>query len=81
LVLISSDLSDGNAHNHDNYPMLVAGQLGGAVVTDRSLKYPVLTDYTMQKTFGDFYINLLSLYGVTLKTYGDDGKEQLAWNR
>ena len=81
LVLISSDLSDGNAHNHDNYPMLVAGQLGGAVVTDRCVKYPVLTDYTMQKTFGDFYINLLSLYGVTLKTYGDDGKEQLAWNR
>lgn len=81
LVLISSDLSDGNAHNHDNYPMLVAGQLGGLVTTDRHVAYPVLTDYTMQLTFGDFYINLLSLYGVTVKTYGDDGKEQLAWNR
>jgi hypothetical protein len=81
LVLISSDLSDGNGHNHDNYPMLVAGQLGGSVVTDRHVAYPVLKDYTMQKTFGDFYINLLSLYGVNVKTFGDDGKEALAWNR
>jgi hypothetical protein len=81
LVLISSDLSDGNLHNHDNYPMLVAGQLGGLVTTDRHVAYPVLTDYTMQKTFGDFYIKLLSLYGVTVTTYGDDGKEALAWNQ
>ncbi len=81
LVLISSDLSDGNLHNHDNYPMLVAGQLGGLVTTDRHVAYPVLTDYTMQKTFGDFYIKLLSLYGAKLTTYGDDGKEALAWNQ
>jgi hypothetical protein len=81
LVLISSDLSDGNLHNHDNYPMLVAGQLGGLVTTDRHVAYPVLTDYTMQKTFGDFYIKLLSLYGVKVTTYGDDGKEALAWNQ
>ena len=80
LVLISSDLSDGNAHNHDNYPMLVAGQLGGLVTTDRHVQYPVLKDYTMQKTFGDFYITLLGMYGVTVKTFGDDGKEALAWN-
>jgi len=81
LVLISSDLSDGNAHNHDKYPMLVAGQLGGLVTTDRYVAYPSLTDYTMQKTFGDFFIKLVSLYGVNLTTYGDDGKEALAWNQ
>lgn len=80
LVLISSELSDGNLHNHDNYPMLVAGQLGGLVTTDRHVQYPVLTDYTMQKTFGDFYVTLLGLYGVNVKTYGDDGKEGLSWN-
>ena len=82
LVLISSDLSDGNAHNHDDYPMLVAGQLGGLVATDRHVRYTPDPNkiYTNDKTFGDFYITLLSLYGVKVTAFGDDGKDAITWN-
>lgn len=83
LVLISSDLSDGNKHNHDDYPMLVAGQLGGAVSTDRHIRYTVdsSNNYANNKSFGDFFITLLGLYGVNVTAFGDDGKEAIAWNR
>jgi hypothetical protein len=82
LVLISSDLSDGNRHNHDDYPMLVAGQLGGLVSTDRHVRYTPDPNniYTNDKTFGDFYITLLSLYGVNVTAFGDDGKDAITWN-
>ncbi|MGA7120897.1 MAG: DUF1552 domain-containing protein [Polyangiaceae bacterium] len=83
LVLISSDLSDGNAHNHDDYPMLVAGQLGGLVSTDRHIRYTPDPNniYTNDKTFGDFYITLLGLYGVNVTTFGNDGVDAITWNR
>jgi hypothetical protein len=83
LVLISSELADGNAHNHDDYPMLVAGQLGGLVSTDRHIRYTPDPNniYTNDKTFGDFYITLLGLYGVNVTAFGDDGKDAITWNR
>jgi hypothetical protein len=82
LVLISSEISDASAHNHDNVPIVLAGQLGGLVKTDRHVSFPRLVkpDYSKVKTYGDFYITLLRLYDVTTKTFGDDGKEDLAWN-
>jgi hypothetical protein len=39
LVLISSDLSDGDAHNHDKYPMLVAGH--SVVSSPRTATWPI----------------------------------------
>jgi hypothetical protein len=82
LVLISSELSDASAHNHDNVPIVLAGQLGGLVKTDRHVSFPRLAnrDFSKVKTFGDFYITLLKLYDVKTTTFGNDGKEDLAWN-
>jgi hypothetical protein len=82
LVFISSELSDASAHNHDNVPVVLAGQLGGLVKTDRHVSYPRLVkpDYSKVKTYGDFFITLLRLYDVKVTTFGDDGKEDLAWN-
>jgi hypothetical protein len=40
LVMAASELADGNRHNHDSIPITLAGQLGGAVVTDRQVDYP-----------------------------------------
>jgi len=81
LVFISSDLADGNRHNHDDKPILLAGRLGGLVVPDRHVRYPTGRDYTKVKTFGDFFINLMSLYGVRTTSYGNDGVEALAWHQ
>jgi hypothetical protein len=94
LVLMTSELADGNRHNHDGIPITMAGQLGGLVVTDRQVDYPGVTgggggglgpgagaDYTNVKTFGDFFITLASLFGVKLASFGDDGKEAIQWHR
>jgi hypothetical protein len=81
LVFISSDLADGNRHNHDDKPILLAGRLGGLVTPDRHVRFPVNRDYTKVKTFGDFFITLLSLYGVKATAFGDDGKEAIVWDK
>jgi hypothetical protein len=79
LVWISSELADGNRHNHDDKPILLAGQLGGLVTTDRHVAFPTNRDYTKVKTYGDFFITLASLFGVNMTTFGDDGKEAIQW--
>lgn len=82
LVVIGSELADGNRHNHDDKLLIVAGKLSGAVTTDRHLRYPTNgRDYTMVKTYGDFYMTLLGLYDVKVTAFGNDGKEAIAWNR
>lgn len=80
LVWISSELADGNRHNHDDKPILLAGNLGGLVATDRHVRYPTSFNYDQVKTYGDFYITLMSLYGITTTTYGNDGKEAIEWH-
>jgi hypothetical protein len=81
LVFISSDLADGNRHNHDDKPILLAGNLGGLVTTDRHVQFPVSRDYSTVKTYGDFFITLLGLYGVNVKAFGNDGVEAITWQR
>lgn len=80
LVFISSELADGNRHNHDDKPILLAGRLGGLVTPDRHVRFPTNRDYTKVKTYGDFFISLLDLYGVKTTAFGDDGKEAIVWN-
>jgi hypothetical protein len=94
LVMMASELADGNRHNHDSIPVIMAGQLGGSVVTDRSVSFPGVSggaggglgpgagaDYTNVKTFGDLHISLASLFGIKMSTFGDDGKEAIVWYR
>lgn len=81
LVFISSELADGNRHNHDDKPILLAGRLGGLVVPDRHVRFPTSRDYAQVKTYGDFFITLLGLYDVRVSAFGQDGKEAIAWNR
>ena len=39
MIVYGSGISDGNAHNHDNLPILLAGRGAGAFRTGRHLKY------------------------------------------
>jgi hypothetical protein len=79
LVWISSEIADGNRHNHDDKPILLAGRLGDLVTPDRHVRFPTSRDYSQVKTYGDFFITLLDLYGVKTTTFGDDGKEAIQW--
>jgi hypothetical protein len=81
LVFISSELADGNRHNHDDKPILLAGRLGGLVVPDRHVRYPTSRDYAQVKTYGDFFMNLLGLYDVRVNAFGQDGKEAITWHK
>jgi len=39
MIAYGSGLGDGNAHNHDNLPILVAGKGGGTIQSGRHLKF------------------------------------------
>ncbi len=81
LVMISSEIADGNRHNHDDHPILLAGGLGGLVDTNRHVRFPTSNDWSQVKTYGDFFITLLSLFDVRATGFGDDGKEAIEWHR
>jgi hypothetical protein len=40
MVVYGSGNSDGNRHNHDDLPILVAGKGGGTIRTGRHVRYP-----------------------------------------
>ncbi|MGK3991587.1 DUF1552 domain-containing protein [Sorangium sp. So ce136] len=81
LVWISSEIADGNRHNHDDKPILLAGRLGGLVTPDRHVRFPTSRDPEKVKTYGDFFITLLDMYGVRVNEFGNDGKEAIVWQK
>lgn len=83
LVWISSEIADGDAHDHQDMRVLVAGKLGGLVKTNRHVRFPPggWRDYNGVKTFGDFFITLLDLFGVQTMAFGNDGQEAITWHR
>ncbi len=71
VVLWSSEISDGNRHNHDNLPVLLAGGAGGQLDTGRHVRY------ADEPPIADLFIRIASLMGVPLDTFGDDGTTPL----
>ncbi len=83
LVWVGSEIGDGDAHDHQDLSVITAGKLGGLVTTDRHVRFPPggWRDYDGVKTYGDFYLTLLDLFGVQATGFGDDGVEAIAWHR
>jgi hypothetical protein len=65
LIVYGSGISDGNAHNHDNLPIVLFGSGGGAISTNRHLRYPKETPLT------NLYVTLLNHMGIAEKSFGD----------
>jgi hypothetical protein len=72
LVFFSSEISDGDRHNHDDLPVLLAGKGGGAAHPGRHI---VLPDDT---PIANLFISMLASVGVAQPTFGDDGTGPLA---
>lgn len=64
LVFASSEISDGNMHNHDNLPVVLLGSAGGAVQPGHIRR--------QDRPIADLFLTMLGTVGVTPATFGDD---------
>ncbi|MHC5018557.1 MAG: DUF1552 domain-containing protein [Planctomycetota bacterium] len=64
-VLYGSGISDGNRHNHDNLPILLAGKLGGTLNPGRHVRY------TRETPLCNLFVSLLDRVGVKTARFGD----------
>lgn len=67
IIMYSSEVADGNRHNHDNLPVLVAGGGAGAFRSGRHIVYP------NQTPIANLYISIMQAMGLTQNTFGLDG--------
>ena len=68
VAIYSSELADGNAHNYDALPVLVAGQGGGIVDTGRHLQ---LNGGDESGDLSQLYLAILQGYGTGASQFGD----------
>jgi len=70
LLVYGAGISDGNAHNHNNLPILVAGHGGGY----KSGQHVIYKDHT---PLNNLFVTMLDRVGVKVERLGDsDGKLQ-----
>ena len=65
LIAYGSANSDGNAHNHDNLPILLAGKGGGTVRSGRHLIY------LKETPLSNLWLSMLERVDVKLPFLGD----------
>lgn len=65
LIAYGSGNSDGNAHNHDDLPILLAGRGGGTVKTGRHLRY------AKETPLNNLWLAMLNRVDVQLPFLGD----------
>lgn len=69
MVLYGSGLSDGNRHNHENLPILLAGRGGGTIDTGRHIAYPTETPLC------NLFLAMLDRMGAPAPYIGDSTGE------
>ena len=65
MIVYGSGISDGNAHAHDNLPILLAGKANGTIKTGRHVRMPRETPLT------NLYVSMLDRMGVQVDGFGD----------
>ncbi|MBL9005610.1 MAG: DUF1552 domain-containing protein [Myxococcales bacterium] len=65
LIVLSSDVSDGNRHNHDNMPLLLVGRLGTAIQPGRHLRLS-------GQPLANLYLSILHALSAPQPRFGDD---------
>lgn len=71
-VFYSSEIGDGDLHEQQNLPIVVAGSAGGA------LKPGSHTNFANKASKADLFITLLRAVGCTVDKFGGDGDVALA---
>ncbi len=71
MVVYGAGISDGDRHNHDDLPVLMAGRGGGSIKTGRHIILPKKTP------MNNMFLTMLDKVGVNVETLGDStGKLQ-----
>jgi hypothetical protein len=71
MLVYGGGISDGDRHNHDNLPILMAGKAGGRLKTGQHIVYPNETPMT------NLFLSMLDKVGVRMDKLGDStGKLQ-----
>jgi hypothetical protein len=65
VVLYGSSMSNGNQHDHDPLPIVVAGGASGQLTGDRHLAFPAHTPMS------NLMLSLLDKLGVHQQSFGD----------
>ena len=65
MIVHGGGIGDGNRHNHDNLPILFAGQGGGGIPTGRHSRYQKETPLC------DLYVMMLNEMGINVQSFGD----------
>jgi Protein of unknown function (DUF1552) len=65
MIVYGSGISDGNAHSHDDLPILLAGKANGTIKTGRHVRLPKETPLT------NLYVSMLDRMGVNVDQFGD----------
>jgi hypothetical protein len=65
MIVYGSGISDGDRHNHDDLPILLAGAAGGRIKTGRHLRYPNDTPLC------SLYLWMMQQMGAKADKFGD----------
>lgn len=65
MILYGSGIGDGNRHNHDNLPILLAGRGGGTIDSGRHIRYEKETP------LNNLYLSMLDRIDSPVETLGD----------
>jgi hypothetical protein len=65
MILYGSGLGDGDRHNHDDLPVMIAGSGGGALATGRHVRYARETPMT------NLYLSMLDIMGAKTDRLAD----------
>ncbi|HMP04275.1 MAG TPA: DUF1552 domain-containing protein [Gemmatales bacterium] len=65
LLVFGSGIGDGNRHNHDNLPIVLAGGFGGKLSPGRHVRY------RKETPIANFYLGLLERLGIPQSRFGD----------
>lgn len=67
VAVYTSELADGNSHNYDNLPVLVAGQGGGIIETGRHIS---INDGNDPGDLSQLYLAILQGFGTGVRAFG-----------
>jgi hypothetical protein len=71
VILLCTEICDGNTHLHDNMPFVLAGRAGGAIKTGRLLQFDGVRH-------GNLLVSIAQAMGESLGSFGDASSGPLA---